>query len=283
MDAVEQAVAEQPRDRRAQHGFGRGRNELHRAVAAVTRDHVAHVSRQQAIAVFLDIEQRHAGARQRFGAEGKARGIERRRRDAERHEDAAQRRVRHPAPATCRNVRARSAARAHDSASAEANATTRREADSAASSGTTTSQTAAKDSMPPVVDRHHHDETRQRQRRQHMRAFVAAGARQEPGQQDRRDQPGEGRDLERASARRASPDRPETPQAPTRLPSSRGAMNARWRARVSASYRAEGCSNASRQSRMILKTVTALALRLVRQTDAPERPLYRCATVSERT
>ena len=28
---------------------------------------------------------------------------------------------------------------------------------------------------------------------------------------------------------------------------------------------------------MILKTVTALALRLVRQTDAPERPLYRCA------
>ena len=46
-------------------------------------------------------------------------------------------------------------------------------------------------------DRHHHDETRQRQRRQHMRALVAAGARQEPGQQDRRDQPGECRDLER--------------------------------------------------------------------------------------
>src|SRR5687767_7949818 len=28
---------------------------------------------------------------------------------------------------------------------------------------------------------------------------------------------------------------------------------------------------------MILKTVTALALRLVRQTDAPERPHYPCA------
>ena len=41
-------------------------------------------------------------------------------------------------------------------------------------------------------------------------------------------------------------------------------MKARWRARVSASYRADGCSSASRQSRMILKTVTALALRLVR-------------------
>ena len=39
----------------------------------------------------------------------------------------------------------------HDSASAEANATTRREAESEASSGTTTSQIAAKDSMPPVV------------------------------------------------------------------------------------------------------------------------------------
>ena len=37
------------------------------------------------------------------------------------------------------------------SASAEANTTTRRDAESAASSGITTSQIAAKDSMPPVV------------------------------------------------------------------------------------------------------------------------------------
>ena len=37
------------------------------------------------------------------------------------------------------------------SVSAQANATTRRDAESAASSGTTTSQIAAKDSMPPVV------------------------------------------------------------------------------------------------------------------------------------
>ncbi len=34
MDAVEQAVAEQPRDRRAEHRLHRRRNELHRAVAA---------------------------------------------------------------------------------------------------------------------------------------------------------------------------------------------------------------------------------------------------------
>ena len=86
MDAVEQAVAEQPRYRRAQHGFRRGRNELHGAVAAMTRDHVAHVARQQAIAIFLDVEQRDAGARQRLGAEGKPGGIERRRCHAERHE-----------------------------------------------------------------------------------------------------------------------------------------------------------------------------------------------------
>ena len=86
---------------------------------------------------------------------------------------------------------------AHASASAEANATTRRDAESAASSGTTTSQIAAKDSMPPVRHRDRHDETGERQRRQHVRAFVTAGARQEPRQQNRRDQPGERRDLER--------------------------------------------------------------------------------------
>ena len=40
---------------------------------------------------------------------------------------------------------------AQDSASSEAKAATRREADSAASRGTTTSQIAANDSMPPVV------------------------------------------------------------------------------------------------------------------------------------
>ena len=40
---------------------------------------------------------------------------------------------------------------AQASASTDANATTRRDAESAASSGTTTSQIAAKDSMPPVL------------------------------------------------------------------------------------------------------------------------------------
>ncbi len=163
----------------------------------MARNHVAHVARQQAIALFLDVEQRDAGARQRL----------RRRTQVRRHRASPTPR-RTPsgcraAPRSASGAGSRSkcpstiSSAAQDSASAEANATTRREADSAASSGTTTSQIAAKDSMPPVVDRHRHDETGQRQRRQHMRAFVAAGARQEPRQQNRRDQPGEGRDLER--------------------------------------------------------------------------------------
>ena len=46
-------------------------------------------------------------------------------------------------------------------------------------------------------DGDHHDEACHRQRRQDMRALIAAGARQEPGQQNRRDQPGECRDLDR--------------------------------------------------------------------------------------
>ncbi len=44
--------------------------------------------------------------------------------------------------------------------------------------------------------RHRHHQSRQRQRRQHMRALVMAGTRQKPRQQDRRDKPGKGRDLE---------------------------------------------------------------------------------------
>ena len=90
MDAVEQAMALKPRHRRAEHGFGGGRDELHRAGTAMARDHVAHVARQQAIAIFLDVEQRHAGARQQLRAERKARGIERCGRDAKRDQYAAQ-------------------------------------------------------------------------------------------------------------------------------------------------------------------------------------------------
>src|SRR5262249_1595040 len=71
-----------------------------------------------------------------------------------------------------------------------------------------------------------------------------------------------------------------------RLPNNRGAMNVRWRARMRTSGRAEGCTSASRQSRMILNTVTAHAPGLVRQSDAPQRPLVvgaTCQTEIKRT
>src|SRR5216684_5281193 len=55
VDAVEQTVPQQPRYGRSQHRLRRGRNELHRAVAAMTRNHIAHVSRQQAVAVLLHV------------------------------------------------------------------------------------------------------------------------------------------------------------------------------------------------------------------------------------
>ena len=111
MDAIEQAVPEQPRYRRAQHRLRRRRNELHRAVAAMARNDVAHVPRQQAISIFLDIKQRDAGARQRFRAEGEPGGIERRRRDAERHATRRAAPCSLPAPAACPDARTRSAAR----------------------------------------------------------------------------------------------------------------------------------------------------------------------------
>ena len=86
---------------------------------------------------------------------------------------------------------------------------------------------------------HRHDETRQRQRRQHMRALVAAGARQEPRQQDGRDKPGECRDLERggrAAHRKIDRECRESRQASEQPRRHEGAM-ARARQRVIARRR----------------------------------------------
>ena len=57
-------------------------------VAAVARDDVGHIAREQAIAVFVGIAQPEAGARQLLGAEREARGVKRGRDDAERGERA---------------------------------------------------------------------------------------------------------------------------------------------------------------------------------------------------
>ena len=88
--AVEQAMIEQQRHGRTQHGLCRRRNELHRAVALMARDHVAHVAREQTIAFLFHVQQRNAGARERLRAERKARRIECGRCDTERHAQAMQ-------------------------------------------------------------------------------------------------------------------------------------------------------------------------------------------------
>ena len=88
MHAVEQPMAVQFARPGAEQRFGGRRNEQHRAVAAVPRDDVGHVAREQAVAVLLRVEQPEARARERFGAEREARRIERRRDDAERRKRA---------------------------------------------------------------------------------------------------------------------------------------------------------------------------------------------------
>ena len=180
----------------AEQGFGGRRSEQHGAVAAVPRDDVGNIARQQPIAVLLRIEEPEACPRQRFGAEREAGRVKPRRDDAERR----QRLGRDRSPAAAIHVRRPASTRSPTAASAkvEAVATTRRDAESDASSGTTTSQMAANDAMPPVVRRQRRDQSGQRQRRQDMRAFVAAGARQKICAQNRRDEPGEYQEFDHA-------------------------------------------------------------------------------------
>ncbi len=213
MDAVEQAMADEPRDRGAQHRFGGGRDELHRAVAAMARDHVAHVARKQAIAVFLRRQQRDRGARERLGAESKASGIERRRGHAERGQHAAR-----GSAGFDRRQHAEMAAEDQDRGTGQrqrggkGDHAARRRQRRFEGNQHQPDRGEGFDAAGRDRDRHH--ESREGQRRQHMRAFIAAGARQEPGDQDRRDQPGEGGDLERTRARRGRPDRPGISQRP---------------------------------------------------------------------
>lgn len=157
------------------------------AVAVVARDHIAHVSREQAIAVF-EVEQRYAGARQRLGAEGKSGCIERRRRHAERHECAAP-----------DNVRFRSRQHVEVSENDQDGGTGQpqcgRERDHAARCGkrglkrNNDEPDRSKGFDAAARHGHGHDDPGQRQRGEYMRALVAAGARQKPAQQNRRYKP----------------------------------------------------------------------------------------------
>ena len=127
-----------------------------RAVAAVTRNHVAHVPRQQAITIFLDIQ---AARRWCAPATRHRTQVPRHRASPMPHRTPCRCAARAPARSGAGNMSkcpSTISSAAHASASTEANATTRRDAESAASSGTTTSQIAAKDSMPPVADCHRH-------------------------------------------------------------------------------------------------------------------------------
>ena len=55
VDAAEQALAVQVRNSAAEQRLGGGRHKQHRAVAAVTCDHVGHVARQEPVAIFLGV------------------------------------------------------------------------------------------------------------------------------------------------------------------------------------------------------------------------------------
>src|SRR5262249_42857747 len=117
--------------------------ELHRAVPGVARDHVAHVAGEQAIAVLLRGRQPGARARERLGAERNPGRIKRRGHDRERRQGG-----------TLLLDGQRGGQRLEVSREqrekADANATTRRDADSAATDGTIRSQTAANEPMPPT-------------------------------------------------------------------------------------------------------------------------------------
>ena len=100
------------------------------------------------------------------------------------------------------------------------------------------------------LDRDRGDEPGQRQRREHMRALVAAGARQEIGDQDRRDQPGEHQHFERArhaAQREIDRERGERDQAAEQPRRDEGAM-ARRRQRVLLRRRMHQRSRHSRES-----------------------------------
>ena len=135
------------------------------------------------------------------------------------------------------------------------------------------------------VDGDRHDEAGQRQRRQHMRAFVAAGARQKPGQQDRRDQPGECRDLERrgrAAHREIDRECRKRRQAAEQPRRHERAM-ARARQRVISRGRMQQRVETIADDIQNCHVSRASACSSCSSADAPERPLYRCLNLSERT
>ncbi len=186
VNAVEQAVRVQIADPAAEQRFGGGRREQHRAVAAVPRDHVRHVARQQPVAILFGVQQPETGAGQRLGPERETgcvqcggndtecrqcrRTCQRRRQQFEfaDHDEQA-----------CRGKRKRRRQR-HDTARRRQRGFQRHHNE----------PDRGERCDAPGEDSDHRDQTGQRQRRQNVGAFVAAGAGEKIRGEDRRDEPG---------------------------------------------------------------------------------------------
>jgi len=144
MHALEQALAQKLDRRHAEQAFGRRRAKLHRAVAAMTHHHIAHVTGEQTITLFFLRQQHAAHPRDKLRADRKAGGVKRGRNHTKAHQRrvgrGVERRMRSKAVVVEHNEQQRGTDR-----QGRAKPTTRREPLSAASSGISTSQTTAND------------------------------------------------------------------------------------------------------------------------------------------
>ena len=178
---------------RAEQCLAGRRHEQYAAVAAVPRDHVGHIVRQEPIAVFFGIEQPETGARQRLGAEREPRRIERGRHDAERGKRGVRARIWH---------RQKMLGVEQHQEAGGAQRQRRRGGDDATRRGQ--SRFERHDDEPDCGERndaagrrgHRRHQSGQRQRRQHVGAFVAAGARQKVSGEDRHHEPGKDHQLD---------------------------------------------------------------------------------------
>ena len=197
VDAIEKAVLEQMRGRRSHHGFRRRRDELDRAVAPMAGDHIAHVEGQQAVAAFFARHEFDAGARQRLRAERKTCRVESCGSHAHRHQHGLPRRlavqVRQHAEMAERDQQ-RCAGKGQQASQDDHAARGRQRR----FQGNDDQPDRGKGRDAAGGHGHRHNKAGKRRRRQHMRALVAARARQKPGQQDRRNQPGKRRNLDHA-------------------------------------------------------------------------------------
>ena len=195
--AVEQAVAQEVLHLGAEERLGRRRHEQDGAVAPVARDDIGHVAREQTVAVLLGVKQPEAGARKQFRAERETGGVERSGDDAERRERGLL------APPLGR--RRDEIERPHEQQqTGGAEREGRGNGDDAAGSRQRRLERhhdqPDRGERPDAAgaDRNHGDEPGERERGEHVGALILPGAREEIGDENRRDQPGEDQNFEQA-------------------------------------------------------------------------------------